>query len=255
MNGHTTRARLGALAAGAILTAALAACSAVPTPPPPLPSDFYPDAASAPTASGAAPSEATDAMVEGFTRSQRLAVRLRVETCSGWSTGSGWILSGNEVVTNRHVIEGATRIEVTTYDGRDYLALSSRVAGTPDLAVVTVDEVFGETATTAEVTPEQDDTLVVVGYPSGDQLTVQTGEYWGKQADTVGNSGEVVWLLRAEAKPGSSGSPVYDENGDVVAILYAGDDAGTALAWPVSWLNDLLEDPTGWTENATDCTP
>ena len=234
--------------ASVVLTGALAGCAAVPTPPPPLPSDFYPDASH-----GAVAPPSTDALIEGFTRAQRLAVRIRVETCTGWSTGSGWILSGTEVVTNRHVIDGATRIEVTTYDGRDYVALSSRVADVPDLGVVTLDDVFSESVTTSEVALKTDDAVVIAGYPSGDQLMVQDGEFWGEQADTVGATGELVWLISAEAKPGSSGSPVYDEHGDVVAIIYAGDDAGAALAWPVSWLNDLIEDPAGWSDNSTVC--
>ncbi len=233
-----------AVAAAVLVTAS---CGVIPTPPEALPSDFYPDA----TAS-AGPSDVTTS--DGFTREQHLAVRIRVETCTGWATGSGWILSNNQVVTNRHVIEGATHIEVTTYDGRDYIALSSQVAAVPDLGLVTLDAVFTETATHKVVTPQHEDEIVVVGYPSGQELKVQEGEYWRNQIDDVGDTGEAVWLLKAEAKPGSSGSAGYNGDGDVVAVLYAGDDIGTSLAWPVSWLEDLLEDPSGWTDNTTVCT-
>lgn len=237
-------AALGAVAAAGLL----AACGVIPAPPGPLESNFVPTAA-APTVTAAA-QEATS---DGFTTQQHLAVRIRVETCDGWATGSGWVLSSNQVVTNRHVVEGATHIEVTTYDGRDYVVNSSQVAATPDLALLTLDDVFTETATTSIVTPAPGDSLEIVGYPLGEALTVTSGPFVDAEPDTLGNSGADVWLINAHIDHGSSGSPVYDADGDVVAIVYAGDTEWQAIAWPVVWLQDLLIDPSGWTDNAAAC--
>ena len=229
----------------ALVVVAVTDCGVIPVPPGPLETDFVP--------------EATEVAVtevptsDGFSLQQQLAVRIRVETCDGWGTGSGWILSSNEVVTNRHVAEGATHIEVTTYDGRDYVVNSSVIALTPDLALLTLDDVFTESATIAQVDPKSGAPLTIVGYPLGSALTVEKGRYLNNESDELGASGEDVWLIDAHIEQGSSGSPVYDEDGRVVAIVYAGDSAWDALAWPTSWLQSLLDDPSGWTANTATC--
>lgn len=228
------------LAAGAV-----AACGVIPAPPGPLETQFIPQATPA-----AATSEPAS---DGFSTAQHLAVRIRVETCEGWATGSGWILSSHEVITNRHVAQGATRIEVTTYDGRDYVVNSSLVAKTPDLALLTLDDVFTESATLAEIDPTNGAPMTIVGYPLGQALTVEKGQFIDTEVDSLTESGEDVWLIDAHIDHGSSGSPVYDADGNVVAIVYAGDSEWDALAWPTSWLQELLDDPTGWTENIAAC--
>lgn len=224
---------------------AMSACGVLPAPPGPLETNFVPEVAPA--------SASAKATSDGFSIEQHLAVRIRVETCTGWATGSGWILSSNEVITNRHVVAGATHIEVTTYDGRDFVVNSSLVANTPDLALLTLDDVFTESATTAEIDPENGAPLTIVGYPLGQSLKVEKGHFIDTEADSLTESGEDVWLIDAHIDHGSSGSPVYDAEGNVVAIVYAGDSQWDALAWPASWLHGLLADPTGWNDNIAGC--
>jgi serine protease Do len=51
--------------------------------------------------------------------------------------GSGWIMDANgTIVTNNHVIEGATTITVTTYDGKTYTAQVINTDPTNDLAQI-----------------------------------------------------------------------------------------------------------------------
>lgn len=233
--------------AWALTVGALSACGVIPAPPGPLEADFVPQITASPSASNAS------ASADGFSIEQRLAVRVRVETCTGWATGSGWVLSSNQVITNRHVAEGATRIEVTTYDGRDFVVNSSVVAAVPDLALLTLDDVFTEAAEVSVVDPHLGIPLTVVGYPLGQALSVEQGSFVDSEVDSLGGSGAAVWLIDAHIDHGSSGSPVYDKNGDVVAIVYAGDENWDALAWPASWLEDLLADPSGWTDNTAAC--
>lgn len=228
-----------------LAAASLAACGVIPAPPGPLNTDFVPEVNPA--------SPTTETTSDGFSTEQHLAVRVRVETCDGWGTGSGWILSSHEVITNRHVAQGATHIEVTTYDGHDYVVNSSLIAMTPDLALLTLDDVFTESATLSPIEPANGAPLTIVGYPLGEALAVEKGHFIDTEVDTLGSSGEDVWLIDAHIDHGSSGSPVYNADGKVVAIVYAGDSAWDALAWPTSWLQSLLDDPTGWTENTATC--
>jgi hypothetical protein len=238
--------RLAIAAASGCAALAIAACGVIPGPPPPLDADFVPDVVS-PTF------DPTALTSDGFTVEQHLAVRIRVETCDGWATGSGWILSDHEVVTNRHVVEGGTRIEVTTYDGRDFVVKSSQVAPVADLALLTLDSVFTESAEYEITSLKFLDPTTIVGYPSGERLVVEEGHYLRAEMDAVGDSKELVWSLRGHVKPGSSGSAVYNDEGKVVAVLYAGDDFQGAIAWPVVWLDRLLDDPTLWESNKTTC--
>ena len=224
---------------------ALAACGVIPAPPGPLQTNFVPEASAAP-----ATSQATS---DGFSIEQHLAVRIRVATCTGWGTGSGWILSDHEVVTNRHVIAGATSIQVTTYDGREFTALSSRVASVADLGLITLDKVFTEKAQYQVSSLDPLAPITIVGYPEGQALKVEGGHYLKTEKDSVDATDKLVWLLRASVKPGNSGSAVYNDQGKVVAVVYAGDDYETTLAWPVSWLDELIKNPSGWKDNTTTC--
>lgn len=238
--------RLARAVASGVVVLAVGACGVIPSPPPPLEADFIPDAV-APTFDAAAITS------DGFSIEQHLAVRIRVQTCDGWQTGSGWILSDHEVVTNRHVIEDGFSIEVTTYDGVDYAVKSSKIAELPDLALLTLDSVFDESAEYEVSSMEFLDPVTIVGYPSGEQLVVEEGHYLSADPDTVWDSGELVWSLRGHVKHGSSGSPVYNDEGKVVAVIYAGDEFTTALAWPVIWLDQLIKDPSQWKANKTTC--
>lgn len=238
--------RLAIWASGAFTALAIAACGVIPGPPPPLDADFIPEVVS-PTF------DPTAMTSDGFTTEQHLAVRIRVQTCDGWGTGSGWILSDHEVVTNRHVVEDATRIEVTTYDGQDFTVTSSQLAPVADLALLTLDSVFTEAAEYQITSLRFLDPTTIVGYPSGDRLVVEEGHYLNAELDTVGDSTHLVWSLRGSVKPGSSGSAVYNDEGKVVAVIYAGDDNERSLAWPVVWLDRLLNDPTLWQPNVSSC--
>lgn len=240
-----SRLALAAAAGGAAL--ALAACGVIPGPPPPLEANFVPEVA--------APSfDPTAVASDGFTTEQHLAVRIRVQTCDGWKTGSGWILSDHQVVTNRHVIEGGTDIEVTTYDGRDFTVTSSQVAPVADLGLLTLDSVFTEHAEYAITDLQYLDPVTIVGYPSGEQLVVEEGHYLGADIDAVDDTNRLVWMLRGHVEQGSSGSAVYNDDGKVVAVIYAGDSFTSSIAWPVVWLDELIKDPTMWKANKTTCT-
>jgi len=238
--------RLAKAAAGGCAALVIAACGVIPGPPPPLDANFIPEVV-APTF------DPTAVTSDGFTTEQHLAVRIRVQKCGGWATGSGWILSDHEVVTNRHVVEDGTRIEVTTYDGRDFTVKSSQIAPVADLALLTLDSVFTESAEYEITSMRFLDPTTIVGYPSGEQLVVEEGHYLKAELDGVGDSKKLVWSLRGRVEPGSSGSAVYNDEGKVVAVVYAGDDFQRSVAWPVVWLDRLLKDPTQWKPNANSC--
>jgi S1-C subfamily serine protease len=196
---------------------------------------------------------ATTLSPDGFRTTERVAVRVRSVGCGGVSTGSGFAVSEDVLVTNRHVVAGAETMQVSTYDGQDLLVETAGSAIVADLAIVRTRSALPAAVTLAEADPEPGDPVEVVGYPGGGRLTSSTGTVLGYEADPLNaNAGQII-VTDARAEPGSSGSPMYDESGQVVGVVYAAtEDATRSLAVPVSTLRTLL-DETSFDDGVPPC--
>lgn len=141
-------------------------------------------------------------------------VRLRTAGCGVAQTGSGFFVAEDLVVTNRHVVEGATTIEVTTWDGEPLDVVETAVVadGGPDLASVRVAHRDG-TMLDVRATAAFGVPVSVFGYPAGQPLTVTEGVVTDAQAD-----GSLA--VSAFSTDGNSGGPVVDEAGEVVAVVW-----------------------------------
>ena len=116
--------------AGALgITVVVAGCGILPAAPSPAPTDFVPTASASPGAMAGALSP------DGFTAAQRMAVRVRNIGCGFLATGSGFALDKHTLVTNRHVVENAKNIEVSTYDGRVIQATAASATTVADIAI------------------------------------------------------------------------------------------------------------------------
>jgi S1-C subfamily serine protease len=145
--------------------------------------------------------------------------------------GSGIVIDTNgNIVTNNHVVEGATTVSVKFKNGN---TVTAKVLGTDtaaDLAVVSVDAsaVSGITPLTlgdsSAVTPGQ--LAVAIGNPYGLDQTVTVGVVSGLNR-TIGN---LTGMLQTDAalNPGNSGGPLLDANGAVIGINTA-IETGTAM--------------------------
>lgn len=244
MTGRS-RTRVAATAAVAALT--LSACAALPTAPPPLPDTFVPEVAAA------TPGPAIPVGDDGFTSVERIALRVSVMTCEEYGNGSAWVLDENTAVTNRHVIDGALEIGLTSYDGRHYTATSSVLSESADLALVHIDGTFPETASIADSGPDPRDVLHVVGYPEGGRLTSTAGSYTGTTPETIETGQDDVYELDAHIEPGNSGSPVVNEVGDVVGVAYAAGAEGWSYAVTLDSLTHFLETESAQVPNEAEC--
>lgn len=223
-----------ALMAG--LTAlSLAACG-VPSHPDPLNTDYVPTVSAAPSM------DRGNLSPYGFTQAQRMTVRLRNIGCSGLSTGTGFAIDANTLVTNRHVVENSREIEVTTYDGRTIDVTATSVTTVADLAIVTTAETIAAVSSVlAQADAVEGDAITVVGYPRGGKLTTVSGVVIGEASDPLGSSLGRVVATTAPVEPGSSGSPALNEAGEVVGVIYAKNDSDQSFMVPVSMLRSLLE--------------
>ncbi len=190
---------------------------------------------------------------DGFRTTERVAVRVRNVGCDGVSTGSGFAVSANRLVTNRHVVAGAATLQVSTYDGQDLLVEASGTAVLADLAVVETRSPLPAAVELADADPEIGEDVEIIGYPGGGRLTSSTGTVLAYEEDPLNsNAGEVI-VSSAAAEPGSSGSPMYDVEGKVVGVVYAAaPDGAHSLAIPVTTLLGLL-DQTTFDESVPDC--
>jgi len=231
-------AALSAVALTAAFATSLAGCGILPAAPSAAPTDFVPS-------HSAGPNEATGALSpDGFSNAQRMAVRVRNIGCGFLATGSGFALDEHTLVTNRHVVEDAKLIELSTYDGRVVQATATTTTTVADIAIVTTKESLGTApAARAEEDPVEGDVITIVGYPGGGQLTTTSGVVIGETADPVGKTEQLVLASTAEVEPGSSGSPVFNASGEVVGVVYAKNENEQSFIIPISTLNELLTEP------------
>ncbi len=242
------RAAIGRAAIGIAAIGASAGCAVLPSPEP-LPDSFVPEATTSVDPGALATAS------NGFTLAEQAAIRLRVADCTSFGNGTGWIVGEHTVVTNSHVIEGATAIELTAYDGTELTATRSFLDPTSDLAIVVVEEELAPVLSIAAADPSGTlDDVVVVGYPRAEELTAFEASFVRIVDDELREHPDDVYLLNGHVEPGNSGSAVVNrDDGTVVGVIYAGDDGDAS--WAVSWesVSDFLMNESGWEVNLAQC--
>ena len=155
-----------------------------------------------------------------------LVTRLGCDGSSGTGSGFAIDLDGRPaLVTNRHVVLGAASVGLRALDGGPGpLVTEVLVAPRQDVAVLLLDEPLGSTLGLGTA-PGVGDRVRVVGFPGARPITT---------AGQVQEAGSDRVVLDFEVGPGSSGAPVVDEGGVVVAQVVArrSDGAGVATAAP-----------------------
>jgi serine protease Do len=140
------------------------------------------------------------------------------------SLGSGLIVDANGiVVTNAHVIEGASRIVVTTLDGRE---LDADVLGSDRDADLAVLKVKARGLPAVPLGRSSDlmigETVVAIGNPFGLAHTVTSGVLSAVGRTVPSERGERVFTdflqIDASINPGNSGGPLVNILGDVIGI-------------------------------------
>jgi len=164
-------------------------------------------------------------------------VGLRATTPSGERFGSGVIFrSDGHVLTNFHLVDGATSIELSCSDGTSHPARQTGADPESDLAVLSMDDANMEPAVLGSARPlKVGQTAIVVGAPTGPQGSPSVS------AGVIAGIGEVVEvagrslydMISTDALIGhrASGGPLVDRSGAVVGITtrVAGGDHGHVI--------------------------
>lgn len=169
---------------------------------------------------------------------------LRVRNVDCALLGTAFV-AASYLFTNRHVIAGATRVELSAWDGHDFTASVLGHGGDVDLAQLDPTVLRGDSpALIGGPEPVPGDLVYVAGYPEGDQLTVSSGSVLGTiPGSRVGMTGQIL-LMSNQVEPGNSGSPVLNTQGQVVGVVFGlALKTHYALAIPVSSLSDFITAP------------
>jgi S1-C subfamily serine protease len=164
----------------------------------------------------------------------------------GEGVGSGVIYTSNGyILTNAHVIAGATSIEVTLPDGRTFTGTVVKSNATADLAVVKIDATGLPAAEIGKSsTLEIGQSVLAVGSPLGTYSgSVTSGILSGVDRsvsvanEETGRPENLTNMLQTDAaiNPGNSGGPLVDIDGRVIGINTAStsDAQGIGFAIPI----------------------
>lgn len=148
------------------------------------------------------------------------------------AAGSGVIISSDGyIITNNHVIEDATSIKVTTYDGTEYTATLVGTDSKTDIAVIKIDATNLTAATIGDSSKiAVGDTAIVIGNPLGTLGgTVTDGIISATSRELVLNN-ESMELIQTNAtiNSGNSGGGMFDGNGNLIGIVNAKDSGTTS---------------------------
>ena len=166
-------------------------------------------------------------------------------------TGSGFIWDdAGHVITNYHVIEGASEAIVKLSDGSDYKASLTGASPAHDIAVLRISAGFKRPlpvplGTSGDLRVGQK--VFAIGNPFGLDWTLTTGIVSALDRSLSGENGTIEHLIQTDAaiNPGNSGGPLLDSAGRLIGIntaIYSpsGASAGIGFAVPVDTLNRVV---------------
>jgi len=185
-------------------------------------------------------------------------VRVRSIACDYSIEGSGWVAAPDLIVTNAHVVAGATmtrvqpggtglprRAEVVLFDDKN------------DVAILRVDNLGLDPMPLAA--PRTSEPAAVLGFPESGPLDIEPARTGATRPVISGdayNRGPVertVTSFRAYVRPGNSGGPVVNGDGEVIATVFASransDDSGYGI--PSQIIQRRLATATELTEPAS----
>jgi S1-C subfamily serine protease len=157
----------------------------------------------------------------------RSVVRVSARTCTFLSSGTGFAVGRGYVVTNAHVVAGASTIRVQSQDSG--LLDATAVFDDPelDVALLWVPAFEATPLRFAAVDPDRTAVGATLGFPHGGGLVIGpaavAGAYEAQGRDIYGTQRVTrrILELRATVDQGDSGGPLILANGTVGGVVFA----------------------------------
>ncbi len=168
--------------------------------------------------------------------------------------GSGVIINENGyIVTNNHVIDGASTIEVTLHNGDSY---SASLVGTDTVYDIAILKISANNLTAATIGSSSElqvgDLAVAIGNPLGQLGGTATAGIISALERRLNLETTTLDLLQTDAaiNPGNSGGGLFNQKGELIGIVVAkssgSDVEGLGFAIPIdniaSVIDDLIDD-------------
>ena len=169
------------------------------------------------------------------------------------SAGSGFILTPDGyIVTNYHVVEDASTIKITLYNGDTYDAVYIGGDEDYDIAVIKI-ESNGLQAVTLGNSEGLNvgDRVLAIGNPLGELTFSMSGGMVSSVNRTINVSGTPFNMIQTDTSinPGNSGGPLFNQYGEVVGIVSAKYSSyanaaveGLGFAIPINDVQAMIED-------------
>ena len=171
------------------------------------------------------------------------------------SAGSGFVFTADGyIVTNHHVISGATQITVAFEDGKEYAATLIGSDASSDIALIKIEATNLPYVTIGSSSKlAVGDQVVAIGNALGElSFSLTVGYISGMDRD-VSTDGTVMNMMQTDAaiNSGNSGGPLFNARGEVVGIntaKYSGTTSsgasieGISFAIPIDDVIGMLED-------------
>jgi putative serine protease PepD len=226
---------------------------------------------------GAQPATPTKAVSDPAASARRVyeatkgaVTHISAQTSEGEATGSGFVVSSDGlVVTNEHVVDGATQVGVRIGERGELRAAQVLAAdASVDLALLKVDGAQG--------LPTLDlgdsgavgvgDPVFAIGKPYGLDHTLTTGVVSALHRDLQAPDGSTIAdAIQTDAalNPGNSGGPLLDADGRVIGVnaqIHAGSDGeggnvGIGFAIPAALVKQFVEQARAGNATAPQAAP
>ena len=176
-------------------------------------------------------------------------------TGTGYSAGSGFIISSDGyVVTNYHVIDGGTKVTVTTHNDEEYEAEIVGYEDSNDLALLKVDkENLPHVTLGSSSDLRVGEQVVAIGNVLSTFASSLTAGYVSGVDRVVNTEGTAMNMIQTDAaiNSGNSGGPLFNMKGEVVGITtakFSGNSSsgasieGIGFAIPIDDVTGMIED-------------
>ena len=175
------------------------------------------------------------------------------QTTQSASSGSGFIISEDGyIVTNYHVISGASSVKVTLYNGDTYDATVIGGDSDYDVAVLKINAA-GLTPVTLGNSADVNvgDSVLAIGNPLGELTFSMSGGYVSSCNRAINVDGTPFNMIQVDCSinPGNSGGPLVNLYGEVVGIVSAKYSSyssttveGLGFAIPISDVRSIITD-------------